>query len=59
MRFYLSALRQDEAYRTMGLAAMFCYLTGSRAAEIRPFHMSGLTDAGMRVTSAKRKKGED
>lgn len=59
VRFYLWALRQDQAYRTMGLAAMFCYLTGFRAAEIRPFHMSGLTDAGVHVASAKRKKGED
>lgn len=58
VRFYLWSLRQDQAYRTMGLAAMFCYLTGFRAAEIRPFHMSGLTDAGVRVTNAKRKKGE-
>ncbi|MBN3848190.1 hypothetical protein G3N58_15320 [Paraburkholderia sp. Ac-20342] len=58
VRFYLWSLRQPQAYRTMGLAAMFCYLTGFRAAEIRPFHMSGLTDAGVRVVSAKRKRGE-
>jgi integrase len=58
VRFYLWSLRQDQAYRTMGLAAMFCYLTGFRAAEIRPFHMSGITDAGVKVVGAKRKKGE-
>lgn len=56
--FYLWAVRQQQAYRTMGLAAMFTYLTGFRAAEVRPFHMSGLTDGGVRVISAKRKKGE-
>ncbi|CAG9193953.1 conserved hypothetical protein [Paraburkholderia caribensis] len=58
VRFYLWALKQEQSYRTMGLAAMFCYLTGFRAAEIRPFHMSGLIDAGVRVENAKRKKGE-
>lgn len=58
VRFYLWAVRQQQAYRTMGVAAMFTYLTGFRAAEVRPFHMSGLTDAGVRVVSAKRKKGE-
>ena len=58
VRFYLWALKREQAYRTMGLAAMFCYLTGFRAAEIRPYHMSGITDAGVKVTSAKRKKGE-
>lgn len=58
VRFYLWAVRQHQAYRTMGVAAMFTYLTGFRAAEVRPFHMSGLTDAGVRVVSAKRKKGE-
>jgi integrase len=58
VRFYLWALRQDQAYRTMGLAAMFCYLTGFRAAEIRPYHMAGITDAGVKVVNAKRKKGE-
>jgi integrase len=56
--FYLWSVRQQQAYRTMGVAAMFTYLTGFRAAEVRPFHMSGLTDAGVRVISAKRKKGE-
>lgn len=59
VRFYLWSLRQEQAYRTMGLAAMFCYLTGFRAAEIRPFHMSGITDAGVKVANAKRKRGED
>ncbi|MDR5764998.1 hypothetical protein [Caballeronia sp. LZ028] len=58
VRFYLWALRQEQAYRTMGLAAMFCYLTGFRAAEVRPFHLSGITDDGVKVVGAKRKKGE-
>lgn len=58
VRFYLWALRQEQAYRTMGLAAMFCYLTGFRAAEVRPFHMAGLTEEGVKVVSAKRKRGE-
>ncbi|WP_124478368.1 hypothetical protein [Burkholderia ubonensis] len=58
LRLYLWALRQDQAYRTMGLAAMFCYLTGFRAADVRSYDMSGLTDAGVRVVGAKRKKGE-
>ncbi|WP_155628993.1 tyrosine-type recombinase/integrase [Burkholderia stagnalis] len=58
LRFYLWALRQDQAYRTMGVAAMFCYLTGFRAAEVRPYHVPGLTDVGVRVVGAKRKKGE-
>jgi integrase len=58
VRFYLWALKRDQAYRTMGVAAMFCYLTGFRAAEVRPFHLSGIADAGVRLVSAKRKKGE-
>lgn len=58
VRFYLWALRQDQAYRTMGLAAMVCYLTRFRAAEIRPYQTSGITDAGVNVVGAKRKKGE-
>jgi integrase len=59
VRFYLWARRQQQAYRTMGLAAMFCYLTGFRAAEVRPFHMAGIVDAGVKVVSAKLKKGEN
>lgn len=59
VKFYLWALHQQQANRTMGLAAMFCYLTGFRAAEVRPFHLSGITAAGVKVVSAKRKKGED
>lgn len=58
VRFYLWSLRQGQAYRTMGCAAMFTYLTGFRAAEVRPFHLSGLSDDGVRVVGAKRKKGE-
>jgi len=58
VRFYLWAIRQGQAYRTMGCAAMFSYLTGFRAAEVRPYRLSGLGDDGVRVISAKRKKGE-
>lgn len=55
---YLWSLRQSQPYRTMGCGAMFTYLTGFRAAEVRPFHLSGITDQGVRVLSAKRKMGE-
>jgi hypothetical protein len=58
VKFYLWALKQEQSYRTMGLAAMFCYLTGFRAAEVRPFHKGGILDAGVRVIGAKRKRGE-
>jgi site-specific recombinase XerD len=58
VRFYLWALQQPPAFRNLGCAAMFTYLTGFRAAEVRPFHVSGLSDDGVRVISAKRKKGE-
>ncbi|KWR88816.1 hypothetical protein [Cupriavidus sp. IDO] len=58
VRFYLWAVRQGQAFRTMGCAAMFTYLTGFRAAEVRPYRLSGLTDDGVRVIGAKRKKGE-
>ncbi|WP_186151880.1 hypothetical protein [Burkholderia gladioli] len=58
LRFYVWSLRQDQAYRTMGVAAMFCYLTGFRAAEVRPYHMGGLAEDGVKVIAAKRKKGE-
>ncbi|WP_042298934.1 hypothetical protein [Paraburkholderia kururiensis] len=57
--FYVWSLSQPQAYRTMGLAAMLCYLTGFRAAEIRPFHKPGITDEGVRVVSAKRKRGQE
>lgn len=60
VRFYLWSQKQDKpAIKVFGCAALFCYLTGFRAAEVRPFHASGLTDEGVRVTAAKRKKGED
>lgn len=59
VRFYLWALRQPPGVRIFGCAALFTYLTGFRAAEIRPFHVSGLTTEGVRVISAKRKMGED
>lgn len=58
VRFYLWSLRQSPAIRNMGCAAMFIYLTGFRAAEVRPFHVSGLSDDGVRVLGAKRRKGE-
>lgn len=60
VRFYLWALRQPAGVRIFGCAAMFTYLTGFRAAEVRPFHVSGLNQKeGVRVISAKRKKGEE
>lgn len=60
VRFYLWTQRQDSAqFKTLGCAALFTYLTGFRAAEVRPFHISGLTDEGVKVIGAKRKKGED
>jgi integrase len=58
VRFYLWSLHQTHAFRNAGCAAMFTYLTGFRAAEVRPFHIDGLSDDGVRVISAKRKKGK-
>lgn len=60
IRFYLWAVRKNtnQAYRTMGIAAMFSYLTGFRAAEVRPFLKSGINKEGVEVVGAKRKKGE-
>lgn len=59
VRFYLWSQRQDKPqFKVMGCAALFAYLTGYRAAEVRPFHRSGLTDGGVRVVNAKRKMGE-
>ena len=58
VRFYLWALHQRPVVRNAGCAAMFTYLTGFRAAEVRPFHVSGLSSDGVRVVNAKRKKGE-
>jgi hypothetical protein len=43
----------------MGCAGMFIYLTGFRAAEVRPFHVAGLGKDSVRVVSAKRKTSED
>lgn len=57
--FYRWTRRQTSAYQVMGCAGMFTYLTGFRAAEVRPFHMAGLCKEGVRVVNAKRKKGED
>lgn len=59
VRFYLWSLRQPAGVRIFGCAAMFTYLTGFRAAEVRPFHATGLTQDGVRVISAKRKMGEE
>jgi integrase len=58
VRFYLWSVKQRQNYRTMGCAAMFTYLTGFRAAEVRPFLRSGIGDDGVSVESAKRKKGQ-
>jgi integrase len=59
LQFYLWTQRQDKPqWKTLGCAALFCYLTGFRAAEVRPFHTSGLTKDGPMVIAAKRKKGE-
>ena len=58
VRFYLWSLRQHSTYRNLGCAAMFCYLTGFRSAEVRPFRVSGLQTNGVKVVSAKRKMGE-
>jgi site-specific recombinase XerD len=59
VRFYLWSRRQTSGYQVMGCAGMFTYLTGFRAAEVRPFHVAGLAKEGVRVISAKRKMGED
>lgn len=59
VRFYLWSLRQSPGYQVLGCASMFTYLTGFRAAEVRPFHVAGLQKDGVRVVSAKRKMGED
>jgi hypothetical protein len=59
VRFYLWSRKQSsQVFRTMGCAALFTYLTGFRAAEVRPFLISGILDDGVRVVNAKRKKGE-
>lgn len=58
LRFYLWSLRQRQNYRTLGCAAMFTYLTGYRASEVRPFQKPGLRADGVVVLSAKRKKGK-
>ncbi|MEN5343852.1 hypothetical protein ABE599_09105 [Achromobacter mucicolens] len=58
LRFYLWSLKQRQNFRTLGCAAMFTYLTGFRAAEVRPFLKEGLQRDGVIVISAKRKKGE-
>lgn len=58
LRFYLWSLRQQQSFRILGCASMFTYLTGFRAAEVRPFHINGLSNDGVRVLAAKRKKGE-
>ncbi len=58
VRFYLWSLRQHSTFRNLGCAAMFTYLTGFRAAEVRPFRVEGLCADGVRVVSAKRKRGE-
>lgn len=59
VRFYLWSRRQSSVYQVLGCAGMFTYLTGFRAAEVRPFHVAGLAKDGVRVISAKRKMGEE
>jgi hypothetical protein len=59
LRFYLWSRKQHAGYGIMGCAGMFTYLTGFRAAEVRPFHVDGLRKEGVRVISAKQKMGED
>lgn len=59
VQFYLWSQRQEKPQvKVLGCAALFTYLTGYRAAEIRPFHRSGLTAEGIRVVNAKRKMGD-
>jgi integrase len=63
VRFYFWTRRQDSAqFKVLGCAALFTYLTGFRAAEVRPFHTnsttSGIKSEGVWVKNAKRKKGE-
>lgn len=60
VRFYLWAVKQEsQTDRTMGIAAMFSFLTGFRAAEVRPFLLSGISKAGVFCVGAKRKLGEN
>jgi site-specific recombinase XerD len=59
MQFYRWTRHQRPAYQALGCAALFAYLTGFRAAEVRPFHVTGLTTDGVRVINAKRKKGQE
>lgn len=58
VRFYLWSLHQTPTIRNVGCAAMFGYLTGFRSSEVRPFRINGLHNDGVKVISAKRKKGE-
>jgi integrase len=59
VQFYLWTQRRTEPhFKVMGCAALFTYLTGFRAAEVRPFHASGITNEGVQVINAKRKKGQ-
>mgnify|MGYP001758797060 FL=1 len=58
-RFYLYCMKQDfQPARTIGAAAMFSFLTGFRATEVRNFLKSGITNDGVIVINAKRKRGE-
>lgn len=58
LRFYLWSLRPRQNYRTLGCAAMFTYLTGFRAVEVRPFLKTGIRADGVVVLSAKCEKGQ-
>lgn len=60
VQFYLWSQRQDKPqFKVLGCACLFTYLTGYRAAEVRPYHTAGISKEGVRVTGAKRKMGED
>lgn len=59
VRFYLWSVRQGLRERVFGCAAMFAYLTGFRASEVRPFLKSGVLESGVQIVAAKRKLGED
>ena len=58
VRFYLWCMKQDDQQaKTLGAAAMFSYLTGFRATEVRPFLKAGISDRGVSLLNAKRQLG--
>ncbi|WP_432785064.1 hypothetical protein [Oligella sp. MSHR50489EDL] len=58
VRFYLWAVKQDGQTKVLGCAALFAFLTGFRATEVRNYEKSGITADGVMVLNAKRKLGE-